>query len=56
MKPYSPQTILGRRVAGHDVHHKNADQPRRSRMAAAKVLRHAARQEGRRQASVGHAF
>lgn len=51
MKAYSPNTKHGRTVAGHDVHHKTADQPKRSCNAAAKVLRHSARQDGKRQAA-----
>lgn len=51
MKPYSPNNHKGRVVAEHDVHHKTADQSRNAANAAAKALRHAARQAGRRQAS-----
>jgi len=51
MKAYSPATSKGRVVAGHDVHHKTADQTKPAANAAAKALRHAARQYGKRQAS-----
>lgn len=51
MKPYSPRTPKGRVVAGHDVHHKTADQTKPAAIAAAKALRHAARQDGKRQAA-----
>lgn len=50
MRPYSPDTNHGRIVAGHDVHHRTADQPKRAANLSAKALKHAARQEGRRQA------
>jgi hypothetical protein len=54
MKPYSPNTNIGRTVAGEDIHHRTADQPRRAAKIAAKAARHAARQEGRNAAtSVG---
>jgi hypothetical protein len=48
MKPYSPATSKGRTVAGDDVHHKTADQPKRAANASAKALRHAARQDAKR--------
>jgi len=51
MKAYCPMTKKGRVVAGHDVHHKTADQPKRAANAAAKSLRHAARQEGKIQSA-----
>jgi hypothetical protein len=50
MKAYSPKTNKGRTVAGDDVHHKSADQPKPAANAAAKALKKAARQEGQRQA------
>ena len=50
MRAYSPDTKIGRVIAGHDVHHKTADQPKRASAAAAKALRGAARQQGKRQA------
>ena len=50
MKPYSPASSKGRTVGGDDVHHKTADQPKRAANAAAKALRHAARQDAKRQA------
>ena len=51
MKAYSPNTSKGRHVAGHDVHHRTADMPAGGRKTAAKKLKHAARQEGRKLAS-----
>lgn len=53
MRPYSPDTGIGRTVAGHDVHHKTADLSRRSARSIAKVLRHSARQQARQQANTG---
>ncbi len=50
MKSYSPETDKGRVVAGHDIHHRTADQPKSWANAQAKAMRHAARQEGRDQA------
>jgi len=50
MKAYSPQTNKGRTLSGDDVHHATADQPKRAAKAAAKALRHAARQDGKKQA------
>lgn len=50
MKAYSPSTNKGRAVGVDDVHHKTADQPKRGANAAAKALRHAARQEAKKQA------
>jgi len=50
MKAYAPSTSKGRTVGGHDIHHKTADQPKPAAKAAAKAMRHAARQHGRRQA------
>jgi hypothetical protein len=47
MRPYSPETNKGRHLAGHDVHHKTADQPKTFANASAKKLKKAARQEGR---------
>lgn len=47
MRLYSPNTNKGRTVGCDDVHHKTADQPKRAAQAAAKALRHAARQEGK---------
>lgn len=52
MKAYSPNTNKGRTVGVDDVHHKTADQPRRAANAAAKALRHAARQDAKKQAVV----
>lgn len=51
MKPYSPTTAKGRTVAGDDIHRHTADQPRAAAKAAAKAMRHAARQQGSRQAA-----
>lgn len=51
MKPYSPFSNKGRTVSINDIHHRSADQSRLGARAAAKAMRHAARQEGRRQAS-----
>ena len=53
MKAYSPQTSKGRTVAGDDVHHKSADQPKPAANATAKALKKAARQEGQQQAKTG---
>jgi hypothetical protein len=50
MKAYTADSNKGRTVGGDDIHHKTADQPKRSANAAAKAQRHAARQEGKRQA------
>lgn len=50
MKPYTPETNKGRIVAG-DIHHRTADQPRKDAKIAAKAMRHAARQDGRRAAA-----
>jgi hypothetical protein len=50
MKPYTPNTDIGRTIGGHDIHHKSADQSREAAKTVAKAARHAARQEGRRQA------
>lgn len=52
MKPYTPATSKGRTVGGDDLHHKTADQPKRAANAAAKSMRHAARQDGKRQSNV----
>ncbi|MBK3779874.1 hypothetical protein G3A43_06375 [Paraburkholderia aspalathi] len=49
MKPYAPGTSKGRTVAVEDVHHRTADQPREAANAAAKALRHSARQDGQKQ-------
>lgn len=49
MKAYTPATSKGRAVGGHDIHHKTADQPKPAAKAAAKAMRHAARQYGKRQ-------
>jgi hypothetical protein len=48
MKPYTPNTRKGRTVARDDIHHGSADVPKESRKPAAKAMRHAARQEGRK--------
>lgn len=48
MIPYAPATRTGRKTGGHKVHHRTADNPKSVARAAAKALRHAARQEGRR--------
>lgn len=50
MKAYAPTTNKGRHVAGHDVHHKTADQPKGMARKSAKALRHAARQHALKQA------
>lgn len=52
MKPYTPNTHKGRTVGGHDIHHKTCDQPKHAAKASAKAMRHSARQEGRREASI----
>lgn len=51
MKAYSPATNKGRIVDSDDVHHKTADQPKRAANAAAKALRHAARQDAKKLAN-----
>lgn len=51
MKPYTPETNKGRKVGGHDIHHRTADQPRKDAKIAAKTMRHAARQDGQRAAA-----
>lgn len=48
MKPYTPDTDKGRRLAGDDIHHRTANQPRKAAAIQAKRMRHAARQQGRR--------
>ncbi|AQH05762.1 hypothetical protein A9R05_42865 (plasmid) [Burkholderia sp. KK1] len=48
MKVYAPNTDKGRTVAVDDVHRREADQPRSHARAAAKSLRHAARQHAAR--------
>lgn len=53
MKPYTPATGKGRTVGGHNVHNKTADQPKHATTAAAKSMRHAARQQGKKQAHAG---
>lgn len=50
MHPYSPRTRKGRIVARDDIHHRTADQGRQACRAAAKCMRHAARQDDRRTA------
>lgn len=52
MKAYSPQSNKGRTVAGDDVHHKTADQTKQAANTAAKALRHAARQDGKKHAGI----
>lgn len=49
MKPYSAPTDKGRTVAGEDMHHRTADQPRKAARASAKAQRKAARQHGAKQ-------
>lgn len=49
MHPYAPNNDKGRTVGGHDIHHRTADQHKAGANASAKVMRHAARQDGRRQ-------
>lgn len=50
MRVYAPSTKKGRHLAGHDVHHKTADMPKAGTVKVAKVLRKAARQQGKTQA------
>lgn len=50
MIPYSPATNKGRAVAMDDILHRPAKQSHLITKAAAKLLRHAARQQGRQQA------
>lgn len=52
MKPYTPQTRRGRLAARDDIHHKTADVPKESRKSAAKAMKHAARQEGKKAVEV----
>ncbi len=52
MKPYVPPTNVGRKVAGDDIHHRTADQPRDAAKKAAKAARHGARQAGKRETKV----
>lgn len=52
MTPYTPANNKGRTVAMDDIHHRTADQGRASAKAAAKAMRHAARQDGRRSAQL----
>ena len=47
MRAYAPATNKGRTVSGNDIHHKTADQPKTAAKAAAKAMRHAARQQGK---------
>jgi len=49
MKAYAPPTNKGRHVAGHDVHHRTADQPKAAAKKRSKALRHAARQHAQAQ-------
>lgn len=49
MKPYAPLTNKGRAVALDDIHHREKLDPR-YRAAAAKAMRHSARQQARREA------
>lgn len=51
MKPYTPNTLKGRVVAGDDIHHRTADQPQKAAKASAKRMTHAARQQAKRQCS-----
>lgn len=51
MKTYSPTTAKGRKVAGDDIHHRTADQPRAAASVAAKTMKHAARQQGVKEAA-----
>ena len=51
MRPYAPNTSKGCKVARDDIHHATQDKHGdRSREPSAKAMRHAARQEGNRQA------
>lgn len=52
MHPYTPRTKKGRTVARDDIHHLTADQGRTACRAAAKSMRHAARQDARRTTQV----
>lgn len=51
MRAYSPPTNKGRHVAGHDVHHRTADQPKNAAVKSAKRMRKAARRHGAKQVS-----
>jgi hypothetical protein len=48
MKPYAPDTGLGRMRAIDYVNHKTCDVPSAARKTTAKQLRHGARQKARR--------
>ncbi|MYM92504.1 hypothetical protein [Duganella vulcania] len=50
MKPYTPASNIGRTIGGEDIHHRTADQPRQAAKASAKPAKHAARQQGQREA------
>lgn len=49
MKPYTPNTGIGRTVGGDDIHHRTSDQPKRAIKVAAKAAKHSARQDGKKQ-------
>ena len=49
MKPYTPQTDIGRTRGVDDIHHATADQPREAAKKSAKAARHAARQSGKQE-------
>jgi hypothetical protein len=51
MKPYTPQTKIGRSQGGHDIHHKTADVGPGWRNATAKKAKHAARQHAKKEIS-----
>ncbi|CAB5514508.1 hypothetical protein LMG26857_03567 [Achromobacter anxifer] len=55
MRPLTPDTNKGRTWAGDDIHRRTADQPQAARRARAKTAKHAARQDGQRQAALERA-
>ena len=54
MRAYAPTTNKGRHLAGHDVHHRTADQPKNAANKSAKKLRHAARQQAKKHVHQDH--
>lgn len=50
MRPYAPENNIGRTIAMDDVLHRTADATKKAAKKAAKPLKHAARQQGKRMA------
>lgn len=48
MRPYTPNTMTGLKVALDDIHHRTADRPHSHAKYFAKEQRHAARQEAKK--------